>query len=79
FVVGGEGNVVEPDDEGVAIGSGGPYALAAARALKAHADLNAREIARIALEIAADICIYTNRNILTLDLSDEPDAQSEST
>jgi len=77
FVVGGDGNVVEPDDDIVAIGSGGPYALAAARALKAHADLSARDIARISLEIAADICIYTNRNILTIELTDGPGGEVE--
>ena len=68
FVVSGDGNVIEPDDEIVAIGSGGPYALAAARALKEHARLDAAGIVRAALEIAADICIYTNRNINVLEL-----------
>jgi ATP-dependent HslUV protease subunit HslV len=68
FQVSGDGNVVEPDDEVIAIGSGGGYALAAARALKAHAGLNAREIVQTSLEIAADICIYTNRNISILEL-----------
>ncbi len=78
FVVGGDGNVVEPDDDVIAIGSGGPYALAAARSLKAHTQLAARDIARISLEIAADICIYTNRNILTLELGNEADGGTES-
>jgi ATP-dependent HslUV protease subunit HslV len=68
FQVSGDGNVVEPDDEVIAIGSGGGYALAAARALKAHASLNARDIVQTSLEIAADICIYTNRNISILEL-----------
>jgi ATP-dependent HslUV protease subunit HslV len=68
FLVSGDGNVIEPDDEIVAIGSGGPYALAAARALKEHAELSAAEIVRKALEIAGDICIYTNRNIAVLEL-----------
>jgi ATP-dependent HslUV protease subunit HslV len=68
FVVSGDGNVIEPDDEIVAIGSGGPYALAAARALKEHAALDAAGIVRASLEIAADICIYTNRNINVLEL-----------
>jgi ATP-dependent HslUV protease subunit HslV len=72
FVISGDGNVIEPDDEVAAIGSGGPYALAAARALKRHANLDASSIARASLEIAADICIYTNRNILVLDLDDAP-------
>jgi ATP-dependent HslUV protease subunit HslV len=53
-----------------AIGSGGAFALAAARALKQHSNLSAVEIARASLEIAADICIYTNRNIGVLELDD---------
>ena len=68
FQVSGDGNVVEPDDDVIAIGSGGGYALAAARALKVHASLNAIEIVKTSLEIAADICIYTNRNISILEL-----------
>ena len=68
FVVSGDGNVIEPDDEIAAIGSGGPFALAAGRALKQHAHLSAPEIVRTALEIAGDICIYTNKNILVLEL-----------
>lgn len=68
FMISGDGNVIEPDDEIVAIGSGGSFALAAARALKRHADLSAAEIVREALEIAGDICIYTNRNITVLEL-----------
>jgi len=64
FLVSGNGDVVEPDDGIVAIGSGGNYALAAARALKmANPRLTAEKIAATAMEIAADICIYTNRNI----------------
>jgi ATP-dependent HslUV protease subunit HslV len=78
FVISGDGNVIEPDDEVAAIGSGGPYALAAARALKRHASLDAQAIARASLEIAADICIYTNRNILVLEL-DESGSRSEAT
>ena len=61
FLISGTGDVVEPDDGILAIGSGGPYALAAARALIAHTDLGAREIATEALDIAAGICVYTNR------------------
>ncbi len=61
LLISGTGDVVEPDDGIVAIGSGGPYALAAARALIAHTDLGAREIATEALDIAAGICVYTNR------------------
>ena len=68
FLVSGDGNVIEPDDDIVAIGSGGAYALAAARALKEHGSLDAPAIVRRSLEIAADICIYTNRNITVLEL-----------
>ena len=68
FLVSGEGEVIEPDDDIVAIGSGGSYALAAARALRQHSDLSVAEIARSSLEIAADICIYTNREITVLEL-----------
>jgi ATP-dependent HslUV protease subunit HslV len=68
FLVSGEGDVIEPDDEIVAIGSGGSFALAAARALKSHSDLPAREIVRRALEIAGEICIYTNQQISVLEL-----------
>ena len=64
LVLSGTGEVIEPDDNVAAIGSGGPYALAAARALSAHSDLNAQEIAQEALNIAADICIFTNHNIV---------------
>ncbi len=68
FLVSGNGEVIEPDDDIVAIGSGGSYALAAARALSAHSDLDAAGVARTALEIAGDICIYTNREITVLEL-----------
>ena len=71
FLVSGEGDVIEPDDEVVAIGSGGSYALAAARALKAHSDLPAPEIVRKALEIAGEICIYTNQQITVLELKND--------
>ncbi|MGM0472209.1 MAG: ATP-dependent protease subunit HslV [Bacillota bacterium] len=63
LVLSGNGDVIEPDDDVTAIGSGGPYALAATRALKSHSNLKAAEIAEKSLEIAADICIYTNDNI----------------
>lgn len=63
LVVSGNGDLIEPDDGITAIGSGGPYALAAARALAAQTELSAEEIVREALGIAADICIYTNRNV----------------
>ena len=68
FLLSGDGNVIEPDDDIVAIGSGGSYALAAARALRSNSDMPATEIVRKALEIAGDICIYTNRNITVLEL-----------
>ncbi len=63
LILSGTGDVVEPDDKIVAIGSGGAYALAAARALVQHTELDAREIVKTAMNIAADICIYTNNNI----------------
>ena len=63
LVVSGDGNVLETDDGIAAIGSGGPYAQAAAKALVENTDLSAREIAEKALRIASDICIYTNSNI----------------
>jgi len=72
FLISGDGNVIEPDDDIVAIGSGGSFALAAARALKAHSTLSAPEIVRNALDIAGDICIYTNRNITVLELDEVP-------
>jgi len=68
FIVSGSGDVIEPDDAAAAVGSGGGYALAAARALLAHSALPAGQIARAALEIAADICIYTNREITVEEL-----------
>jgi ATP-dependent HslUV protease subunit HslV len=63
FIVSGNGDVIEPEDDIMAIGSGGAYAQAAARALAQNTELDARAIVEKALEIAADICIYTNRNI----------------
>jgi ATP-dependent HslUV protease, peptidase subunit HslV len=63
LLVSGTGDVIQPTDGIAAIGSGGSYALAAARALAAHTELPANQIVRSALEIAADLCIYTNRNI----------------
>lgn len=63
LVVSGNGDVIEPDDGVAAIGSGGAYALAAARALVRHTDMEAREIVEEALRIASEICIYTNANI----------------
>ncbi|RMG60681.1 MAG: ATP-dependent protease subunit HslV, partial [Deltaproteobacteria bacterium] len=69
FLISGAGDVLEPDDGIVAIGSGGPYALAAARALVNHTRLEASDVARIALEIASKICIYTNESITVEELS----------
>jgi len=63
LIISGNGDVVESDDEVMAVGSGGPYALAAARALIKYSDLNASEIAMEAMKIAAEICIYTNDTI----------------
>ncbi|MDR2820595.1 MAG: ATP-dependent protease subunit HslV [Desulfovibrio sp.] len=65
LVLSGTGDVIEPDDDVAAIGSGGPYALSAARALLRHSDLNALDVAREAMRIAAEICIYTNDQITT--------------
>ncbi len=64
LILSGTGDVLEPDDALIGIGSGGPYALAAARAMIDRDDLDAEQVARRAVEIAADICIYTNRNIV---------------
>jgi ATP-dependent HslUV protease subunit HslV len=63
YLVSGTGDVIEPDDGIVAIGSGGPYALAAARALARHTSMNAREIAAEAMRLAGEICIFTNDQI----------------
>ena len=69
FIISGNGDVIEPEDAVMAVGSGGPFALAAARALVAHTELPAREIVERSLGIAADICIYTNRNLVIDELS----------
>ncbi|MFP4082872.1 MAG: ATP-dependent protease subunit HslV [Candidatus Aminicenantes bacterium] len=68
FLISGTGDVVEPDDGIIAIGSGGAYALAAARSLIRHTDLSAREIALEAMNITADICVYTNKEITVEEL-----------
>lgn len=68
LVISGTGDLIEPDDGIVAIGSGGPYALAAARALMNHTTLSAREIATEAMKIAGQICIYTNNNVIIEEL-----------
>jgi ATP-dependent HslUV protease subunit HslV len=63
FIVSGAGDVIEPDHGIAAVGSGGGYALAAARALLENSSLDARQIAERALQIAAEVCIYTNGNL----------------
>jgi len=68
LIISGTGDVIEPDDGIVAIGSGGSYALAAARMLFKHTDLPARDIVEEGLRTAADICIYTNNNIVIEEL-----------
>jgi ATP-dependent HslUV protease subunit HslV len=68
FIVSGNGDVIEPEYASVAIGSGGPYAQAAARALLDNTELDARSIVERSLGIAADICIYTNRNLVIEEL-----------
>ena len=68
LIISGNGDVIEPDDKIVSIGSGGPYALSAARALAAHSKLSAKEIVRRSLEIASEICIYTNDKITVEEL-----------
>jgi ATP-dependent HslUV protease subunit HslV len=68
FVISGSGELIEPDDGVLAIGSGGSFALAAARALLKESKLNPAEIVHRALEIAAEICVYTNANITVLEL-----------
>jgi ATP-dependent HslUV protease subunit HslV len=68
LIISGTGEIIEPDDGIVAIGSGGNYALAAARMLVKHTPLPARDIVQQSLDAAADICIYTNKNILIEEL-----------
>lgn len=69
FLLSGTGDLIEPDDGVVAVGSGGSFAMAAARALVRHSSLDARQVAEEAMRIAADICIYTNPNITLEELS----------
>ena len=69
FVISGNGDVIEPEHPLAAIGSGGPFAQSAALALLQNTELSARDIAERALNIAADICIYTNRNLIIEELS----------
>ena len=68
FIISGNGDVIEPEHAAAAIGSGGPYAHAAARALTESTELDARTIVERSLGIAADICIYTNRNLVVEEL-----------
>jgi ATP-dependent HslUV protease subunit HslV len=68
FVISGNGGVIEPQDDLMAIGSGGPYAQAAALALLRNTELSAREIAEQALKIAGEICVFTNQNIVIEEL-----------
>jgi ATP-dependent HslUV protease subunit HslV len=69
LIISGNGDVIEPENSLMAIGSGGPYAQAAARALLDNTEMNARTIVETALGIAADICIYTNRNLTLEELT----------
>ncbi|MFH1351479.1 MAG: ATP-dependent protease subunit HslV [Pseudomonadota bacterium] len=68
FIISGTGDVIEPDESVAAIGSGGPYALAAARALVAHSNLDASSIAQEAMKISASICLYTNDEIVVYEI-----------
>ena len=76
LIISGNGDVIEPENSLMAIGSGGPYAQAAARALLENSDLAALTIAEAALKIAADICIYTNRNLTLEELRYGPDSDA---
>lgn len=78
LILSGEGDVVEPDDAVAAIGSGSVYALAAAKALLRKTELSAPEIARTALEIAGEMCIFTNTNI-TLKVAPAPQEEVDET
>ena len=71
LIISGNGDVIEPEHDLVAIGSGGPYAQSAARALLENTDLSAREIVEKSLNIAADVCIYTNHNLRIEELDAE--------
>jgi ATP-dependent HslUV protease, peptidase subunit HslV len=68
FLLSGTGDVIEPDDKVIAIGSGAPYAIAAARALMKHSNLNAKDIAREAMQITSSLCIFTNSSIAVKEL-----------
>src|SRR5512136_677505 len=79
LIISGNGDVIESDDDVMAIGSGGPYALAAARALVRHSNLTATEIAKEALKIASELCVYTNDRITIeeIDLTEEEPAEPD--
>jgi ATP-dependent HslUV protease subunit HslV len=77
LIISGAGDVIEPDDGIVAIGSGGPYALAAARALKQNTNLSTREIVLKAMHIAANICVYTNDNFVVETLGEMENQEDE--
>src|SRR5512137_403263 len=79
LIISGNGDVIESDDNVAAIGSGGPYAQAAARALVKHSDLDAAEIARESMRIASELCVYTNDRITIeeIDLTEEEPAEPE--
>ncbi|MFN3337129.1 MAG: ATP-dependent protease subunit HslV, partial [Thermomicrobium sp.] len=74
LMISGDGDVIEPDDGIAAIGTGGPYAAAAARALLRHTRMSAAEIARAAMEVAADLCVYTNHAVTILTAPPEREA-----
>ena len=69
FIISGNGDVIEPEHDAIAIGSGGPYALAAARALLENTELDARDVVERGLALAADICVYTNTNLVVEELA----------
>ena len=71
LIITGTGDVIEPEESLMAIGSGGPYALAAARALLDNTELSAREVVEKGLTIAADICVFTNHNLVIEELDAE--------
>ena len=77
LIISGNGDVIEPEDDLMAIGSGGAFAQAAARALLENTDLDAEEIVRKALGIAADICVYTNANVIVETLTTDESAEQE--
>jgi ATP-dependent HslUV protease subunit HslV len=72
LIISGNGDVIEPEHDFMAIGSGGPFAQSAARALLENTDLSAREIVEKSLNIAAEICIYTNHNLRIEELDAQP-------